>query len=120
MPDPREKNLPKWAQSEMARLRRIAEQCEARIAEADARAERARLDTNPKGVNTALDPYGIRDDLVGLGDNVRIRFTLGDGWRDEITARVHPVGGYLEISGSRALVLHPQVSNVINVHIRDN
>lgn len=115
--DPREAKLPRWAQQEMARLRRVAETCERWIAEADKRAEDARLNTRPDDCDTVLD-RGFASP-VGLGDGVRVVFKLRDRtWRNEITVRVHPVSGRLEVSGSRPLTIIPQVSNVFHVEHR--
>ncbi|GAB3847354.1 hypothetical protein GCM10029963_28700 [Micromonospora andamanensis] len=118
MPDPREAKLPRWARDEMARLRKVADQCEARIAEAERQAERARLATDPDGSDTVLEPYG---DEIGLGNGKRVRFRLPgrDRLRQWVDVRVTRYGT-VELMGGDALTLHPSASNVLNVAVRDH
>lgn len=105
--------LPKWAQQEIAALQR-------QLAEAQRRADQARLDSGPADSNTLIDPY---DDVpIRLGVDVPVRFILqatdtrrlNDHW---VEVRVHENG--LQLMAGRQLVFVPRVTNVTRVEVRD-
>jgi hypothetical protein len=110
--DPREDKLPKWAQDQLATLRR-------KVTDAERRAEEARLASGPEDSDTFLHPH---DEIpVRLGRGEPVRFQLGENYFDYLDVRIkrdRRDGPYLELmSGGGVLALRPQVSNVVRVRV---
>jgi hypothetical protein len=115
--DAREERLPKWARQELTRLRNANASVERRVAEADQRAEQARLSTNPDESLVLLEDWKAGD--IGLGDEARVRFYMDDS-REERRGgdyvMVRRLGkGELEIHGSRSLIVRLNASNTFRL-----
>jgi hypothetical protein len=112
-PDEREAKLPQWAQHKLATLRRA-------VAEADSRAEQARMATNPAESDMLIAPF---DDIpVGLGRDVEVRAVLDpqrprDRYVDLRVRRDRDQRRYLELVGGSGLVLRLQSSYVLIVEV---
>ena len=101
----RETRLPKWAQEELATLRR-------RVEVAERLAEDARLATDPAG-STALLTRGI-DDPIGLGAHANIDFVIDE--RHVIHVRV--VDGELDLNSSGgAIAVLPRATNAARIGV---
>jgi hypothetical protein len=116
--DEREKNLPVWAQKQMADLRRRTQAAEEAVAA-------ARDGEDLEGSDAIFRPYGDIPKGLGVGQTVRFKLT-GDGAQPKFSSDyidIRVMGGYgnaVQIMGGRAVVLHPQSSNVINVRMAPN
>ena len=111
IPDPREGNLPKWAQDLLNDLRRITN-------EAREGADDARLATDPFGSDMLIDAYDRIP--IGLGTRPKLKVVLGrrqpDGDPiDYVDVRLTEDGKGIELMGSATLSIRPQVTNVIQV-----
>lgn len=109
MPDAmKEARLPKWAQAELASLRRRLE---------DAEDERDDLRENILGApdtDTWADPYGPAP--INLPKGGIIAFRIGYGEEDIVHARVTHEG--LDLNGMRGLVAIPRASNSFVIGVR--
>jgi hypothetical protein len=106
MADPREERLPKWAQEELARLRRQVLR------------ERA-LNDDLRGkvgeTNTHVQNYGSDDQP--LPKDARVQFRMGERYDQYVTVNVE--GDALWLHGGRFLTIHPHVSNAFRVTVGD-
>jgi hypothetical protein len=115
-PDPREGNLPKWAQGLLGDMRR-------RTLDAEKGEQEARLATDPVNSDMIIDRYGKTP--IGLGKGHRLRVTCvltrdhDDDPLDWVDFRLsdqgHGLGRSVEVSASSTLNIQPQVTNVIYV-----
>ncbi|ANT42267.1 hypothetical protein SEA_KOKO_81 [Mycobacterium phage Koko] len=110
MKDPREANLPKWAQKLLHQERQERSIAERRLEEQKATTEKSNVwygdYTNPVYV-----PQRFK-----FPEKFHFSTTGSDDLRDEFQVQLLD-DGMLEISGGRSLVIHPRVSNVINVQL---
>lgn len=109
MPDAmKEARLPKWAQAELANLRRRLEDAEDEVAE-------LRLGfAGPEDTDTYADPYGSSP--INLPKGGIIAFRIGYGEEDVVHARVTHEG--LDLNGMRGLVAIPRASNSFVIGVR--
>lgn len=110
--DEREARLPKWAQDELATLRR-------RLSEAEASAEEALLATSPETSLAVVNPW---DKIpIGLGSSpyLRVRFFVGpEPSQDLDYIDVGLRNGRLELMGQRPFSVLPGSSNRVEVELR--
>jgi hypothetical protein len=106
MADPREARLPKWAQEELAGLRRQVTR---------ERKLNAELRGEVGETNTHVQNYGSDDQPVT--NNARVQFRLGERYDQYVT--VHVEGDSLWLHGGRFLTIHPHVSNAFRVSVGD-
>jgi hypothetical protein len=115
-PDPREGNLPKWAQELLSNLRR-------RAREAEKGEQEARLATDPVGSDMIIDRYGKTPIGLGRGPQLRVTAVLTRDHDDDpldwvefrISESGHGITRAVEITASSTLNIQPQVTNVIHV-----
>lgn len=104
--DPREANLPKYAQHTLRILRTA-------LAEQAALARSAVAATDPEGSTAILNPWEDHGG-IGLGKRATVRFqALGRGYVD---IQVRDDG--VELHGQHDLVIRPKVSNAAEVYSR--
>jgi hypothetical protein len=113
--DEREEKLPTWARKQMSELRRRAKAAEDAVFNA---ANGEKLEES----DTIFRPYGDIPKGLGVGQTVRFKLTGGEAQpkfsSDYIDIRVMGGNGHaVQIMGGRAVVLHPQSSNVVNVRM---
>ncbi len=112
-PDPREKKLPLYAQE-------LLRSCRERVAQWEAYAVKARLDTNPDETDTIIDDYS--DHPIGLprGEAVKFRQPGDRHRRAYITARMQSASrseeaGWVLIQAGDMIEVRPQSGNTILV-----
>lgn len=111
-PDPREANLPKWAQRQLSTLRR-------ELDTALARAQVARTSLGPADTDTLLDPYDDVPLLLPKGENVRFVLDAdSDSWMDVRVTRRGGRPAHLHVMGSAPLAVFPEVTNVLSIGTR--
>lgn len=113
--DPREERLPKWAQSELGRLRMRLREAERTIRD---------LQGDIPDSDTFASVSGVLSEDVPLPRGARVSFRLkGDErHRDTIVAyltRSRWDGPRLYVSGTQQIRVHPQSGNSIAVEIVD-
>ncbi|UYL87668.1 hypothetical protein SEA_VRESIDENCE_64 [Arthrobacter phage VResidence] len=103
----RVEGLPKWAQAEVARLRR-------QLAEAtrELNDHRLRAYGDPMS-NTKADPYG--DVPLNLKNNESVEFRLGPGHDEVIRVRVRD--GVLDVNANGGLIVLPKATNHIDLKV---
>ncbi|UQS94649.1 hypothetical protein SEA_RIFTER_80 [Mycobacterium Phage Rifter] len=110
MKDPREANLPRWAQTLLNQERKERSIAERRLEEQKATAGKSSV------------WYGDYDNPVYVPQRFKnpetfhFSTTGSVDLHDEFQVQLLD-DGMLEISGGRSLVIHPRVSNVINVQL---
>lgn len=109
-PDDREAKLPAWARKSLDELRR-------RTRDAEALAERARLDTDPDGSGAILDRMDRKP--VGLGEDpdvsFRVRFPGVDPSLSLISVRRSDSGRGLYLVAAGEVVCRQQAINAVEV-----
>lgn len=112
--DERFARLPKWVQRGVKNLEWRNESVEERVAEANARAERARLETGPGTSRVVLADWHTGD--VGLGDDARVRFHLNrDTGLRGAYVDVSLTRDGLQLQGSRSLQILLHSSNLTTI-----
>ncbi|MFF1812411.1 hypothetical protein ACFVXW_25420 [Streptomyces sp. NPDC058251] len=106
MADPREGRLPKWAQEELASLRR--EVLRERALNDDLRGQVGETNTHVQNYSSPDQP---------LPNDARVKYRLGDRFDQYITVNVE--GDALSLHGGRFLTIHPHVSNAFRVTVGD-
>lgn len=104
----KEARLPKWAQAELASLRRDLELAE------EERDELREGFAGPEDTDTYADPYGPSP--INLPKGGIIAFRIGYGPEDIVHARVTDEG--LDLNGMRGLVAIPRASNCFVIGVR--
>lgn len=101
--------LPKWAQTEIAVLKRRVKDLEDRI---------VAIGNPEKALVVATESLSHRGSDIGLGADCRVRFYIGENRRDsyqpyiEVHRNYHSIGGWIDImSGWGSLVIRPQANN---------
>lgn len=104
-PDPREKNLPKWAQGELNLLRMRLQEAQKRIDELNGVAE----------TDTIANPYAEYPQNLPSGTS--IEFRLGSDIDEFIRARVTK-GRTLDLNAGTGISVLPRGSTAIEIAIR--
>ena len=107
--DPREEKLPAWAREKLKEARRVAV-----IARREA--DEARLATNPDDTDVIIGRWNAIP--IGLPPGERVRFIVGPN-RSHDWIEVHTDGDRIEVTGDRALNVHPRVSNVVRICLNE-
>ena len=104
----KEARLPKWAQAELADLRRRLDYAE------DERDDLREGLYGPEDTDTQADPYGSTP--VNLKKGETVSFRLGYGTEDVIHCRVKD--NLLEVMGLGLIELQPVAGNVVQIGVR--
>lgn len=104
----KEARLPKWAQAELASLRRRLDLAE------DERDDLREGLFGPDDTDTKADPYGSVP--VNLPKGVTVEFRIGYGQEDLVRARVTDEG--LNINGNVGIVVLPKATNDVVIGVR--
>lgn len=104
----KESRLPKWAQAELADLRRRLDRAE------DERDDLRESVFGPSDTDTHADPYGSVP--INLPKGGLIQFRIGYGEEDVVRVRTCAEG--LNINGSVGIVVIPKASNDVVIGVR--
>jgi hypothetical protein len=114
--DDREEKLPTWARKQISELRRRTKAAEDAVFQA---AEGEKLEES----DTIFRPYADIPKGLGIGQTVRFKLHSAQSPQKfssdyvDIRVLVGVKGEAIQLMGGRAVTLHPQSSNVINVRM---